>query len=257
MPIRYRCQHCGQLQSIATRMAGQWVTCPICAQETRVPHEDELSQTSSERPVDVAADQPVECTEEDSPAEIRATAGEGGDSPSVPGATTVSHSARESHSAQAESPRRSSPGDEGEFRLRRPRTEFDDMDLTPMVDVTFLLLIFFMITASFSLQKTIEFPAPNPEQQGASQSLSLEDLEESTVFVRIDERNGIFIDDVPVPNRDVLIEKLQAARLTTLRSETAIDAHVEALHETVVTVIDAATSAGMQRIRLVSRSRDP
>ena len=32
----------------------------------------------------------------------------------------------------------------------------DDLDMTPMVDVTFLLLIFFMVTASFGLQRAIE-----------------------------------------------------------------------------------------------------
>ena len=35
-----------------------------------------------------------------------------------------------------------------------------DMDMTPMVDVTFLLLIFFMVTAAFSLQKSLQIPAP-------------------------------------------------------------------------------------------------
>ncbi|EMI41514.1 ExbD/TolR family protein [Rhodopirellula sp. SWK7] len=33
-----------------------------------------------------------------------------------------------------------------------------DLDMTPMVDVTFLLLIFFMVTASFSMQKSIQIP---------------------------------------------------------------------------------------------------
>ena len=32
----------------------------------------------------------------------------------------------------------------------------DELDMTPMVDVTFLLLIFFMVTASFTLQKSLE-----------------------------------------------------------------------------------------------------
>jgi biopolymer transport protein ExbD len=39
----------------------------------------------------------------------------------------------------------------------------DDMDMTPMVDVTFLLLIFFMITASFSSEKVFEKPPPLSE----------------------------------------------------------------------------------------------
>jgi biopolymer transport protein ExbD len=41
------------------------------------------------------------------------------------------------------------------FGQRAPREEAE-MDMTPMVDVTFLLLIFFMVTASFKLQKAIQ-----------------------------------------------------------------------------------------------------
>jgi len=49
----------------------------------------------------------------------------------------------------------------------------EELDLTPMVDVTFLLLIFFMITASFSIQKTLSVPPPDPEKEGASTSTTL------------------------------------------------------------------------------------
>ena len=37
-------------------------------------------------------------------------------------------------------------------------------------------------------------------------------------------------------------------------TELAIDAHPDALHETVVLVIDSATAAGMQKIRIVARA---
>ena len=40
---------------------------------------------------------------------------------------------------------------------RKPR-QGAGLDMTPMVDVTFLLLIFFMVTAAFNLQKSIEMP---------------------------------------------------------------------------------------------------
>ena len=128
------------------------------------------------------------------------------------------------------------------------------IDMTPLVDVAFLLLIFFMVTASFSLQKTIELPPPNPDQKGAAQALTLEDLQANTVFVKIDEANQIFVDDIPAGDPDRLEGVLTQARLTTLRTEVAIDAHPESRHESVVQVIDAATAAGMQKVRIVSRA---
>ncbi|MBB3207394.1 biopolymer transport protein ExbD [Rhodopirellula rubra] len=39
-----------------------------------------------------------------------------------------------------------------------------DLDMTPMVDVTFLLLIFFMVTASFSMQKSIQIPRQTSDE---------------------------------------------------------------------------------------------
>ena len=38
-----------------------------------------------------------------------------------------------------------------------------DINVTPMVDVTFLLLIFFMVTAAFSMQNDPQIAPKNPE----------------------------------------------------------------------------------------------
>ncbi|MEC8344928.1 MAG: biopolymer transporter ExbD, partial [Planctomycetota bacterium] len=63
-----------------------------------------------------------------------------------------------------------------------------ELDMTPMVDVTFLLLIFFMVTASFTLLKTIEQPAPNSEEPSMT---TVEEFEDNPdyVLVFIDEFN--------------------------------------------------------------------
>jgi len=126
--------------------------------------------------------------------------------------------------------------------------------LTPMVDMTFLLLIFFMITASFSVQKSIEFPAPSPEQKGAAQAvLSLEDFKSTSIIVRIDERNAIFVDDEPLSPYDRLSDVLRS-RMSPERTELALTADAEALHDTVISVVDAANEVGIQRIRLAAQT---
>ena len=61
---------------------------------------------------------------------------------------------------------------------RSEDVERDDLDMTPMVDVTFLLLIFFMVTAAFSLQKSLEVPTPD-QQENATESRTLEEIEAS------------------------------------------------------------------------------
>src|SRR5687767_4367931 len=45
-----------------------------------------------------------------------------------------------------------------EFKKRAPLDQ--EMDMTPMVDCVFQLLIFFMVTASFVMQKSLKVPPP-------------------------------------------------------------------------------------------------
>lgn len=123
----------------------------------------------------------------------------------------------------------------------------EEMDLTPMVDVTFLLLIFFMITASFSIQKSLEVPAPDPEEKGQSTAIrNLEEFEEESIMVEIDARNLVTVDEQMVSDLKLLPKVLKAAR----KPEILITAHEDSLHEVVVRVIDAANEVGLQKIRV-------
>merc|ERR1739841_85935 len=82
--------------------------------------------------------------------------------------------------------------DDDDVGIDRRRPEFEEMDLTPMVDVTFLLLIFFMITAAFSLQKSIEMPRQQTDAP-STQVTDEEDDELETIEVEVDEFGGFLV----------------------------------------------------------------
>lgn len=151
------------------------------------------------------------------------------------------------------------PVDEGDddgpaLRLRKQNRTDDEMDLTPMVDVTFQLLIFFMVTASFALQKSIEVPTPDQEKKGAAQQLQiLDDIEATSIQVQIDANNSILIDDDAVPDPTRLTDMLRDKMRKEQKTELMITASAAALHRSVIAVIDAANEVGMQKIRMVSR----
>ena len=213
MPIRFRCPSCQQVLSVTSRKAGQKVRCPACQSALRVPTP---KVESPREPESAPAVEPAVVAK------------------SIFGPVMVEEPESE----------------EEEFELRRAQTEFEEMDLTPMVDVTFLLLIFFMITASFTMQKAIGFPPPSPDEQGASvQPKQLEDFKDECVIVEIHEDNSISIDEERIP----LDANLAAMLATKGKNEMLIDAHETALHETVVKVVDAGNEVQMQRIRLGSR----
>jgi biopolymer transport protein ExbD len=145
-----------------------------------------------------------------------------------------------------------------EMEVARPRHAVDDeMDLTPMVDVTFLLLIFFMITAAFAVQKAINVPPMNDPQ--AAQAQTVDQLEQDSIVVRVDADNVYWI---AAPGWS---EERQAVSQAEMRSQMRearsggkgptkllVQAHGSARHESVVAALDAGSGNGMEEIRLLS-----
>ena len=138
--------------------------------------------------------------------------------------------------------------DDDEYELRKSRLDDEEMDLTPMVDVTFLLLIFFMITASFSTQKAIEIPVPDPDEEGAAAQPTIEEIMQESVLVEIDADNTVTVDYEAISDISEL-EDLLRTKIEEGKNELMVKAEKEALHETVVFVFDTGTEVGMQKLR--------
>jgi biopolymer transport protein ExbD len=146
-----------------------------------------------------------------------------------------------------------------------PKSGFmdDGLDMTPMVDVTFLLLIFFMVTAAFALQKSIQIPTPDPSES-AAESRTIEELEQDddNVIVRIDKDNTIWVNDSEAPSEQELLTQLKAAREgapgTTTKgpSKLLVMASGDSRHEKVVMALDAGTAAGFDDVRLANGDED-
>ncbi len=229
MPIKFRCQHCNQLMSIATRKAGTVTVCPRCAHDTLVPEEQE-------------SDLQEEIQNDLTPSEEESDDNDNTQAAKEP--------AVEAGSFQLASVSDEPEDEELDFEIKRADTDFEELDMTPMVDVTFLLLIFFMVTASFSIQKSIEVPPPDPDQQGAAQTVQpLDELEETSILVEIDEENRFFVESEPVNDPRDLPTILAEVRSRDSKYEVIVSVDERTRHEAVVTAIDAAQEIGMQRIR--------
>ncbi len=129
----------------------------------------------------------------------------------------------------------------------------EEVDMTPMVDVVFLLLIFFMVTAAFSLQKAKETPTPEKKEQAASKTLQEIEEDDDYVIVEIRGDNTVFVDDVEAPSKHDLIVKLREARQGTPGSRgpssLLVLADRECHHAALVMALDAGNAAGMENIR--------
>ena len=139
-----------------------------------------------------------------------------------------------------------------------------EMDMTPMVDVTFLLLIFFILTATFSFQKSLQVPTPEPEE--ASTQAVPKDLEEDPEFitVRIDAMNTFYVIttdwEEECPSKEELYVKLREARDGNsdgiIPHKMVVMANGEAFHEKVVTALDAGAAVGIDEVQLMTVEDD-
>ena len=146
------------------------------------------------------------------------------------------------------------------FRLRgRDSDDREELDMTPMVDVTFLLLIFFMVTAAFSLQKSLEVPPPD-RQESTMQAPTVEELEsdDDYVVLRIERDDTIYVNGNEAPSRQEVLQQLRDACDSTPGTSSAgpsnllVLADGDCLHETVVMALDVGNAVGFEHIRLAT-----
>jgi biopolymer transport protein ExbD len=141
--------------------------------------------------------------------------------------------------------------DEDAFSLSRsgPAT-VEELDLAPMVDVAFQLVLFFMVAAQTVLYKTLEIPKPSQEQAPAAvaqgRSRTLDDLKDDYILVEIDPSGAMKIDRQPVAaDMIALVERLRSARETTHRKAMLLSADFATPHRNSVLAYDAANEIGL------------
>ena len=80
--------------------------------------------------------------------------------------------------------------------------EKGSLDIAPLIDVIFLLLIFFMLTSSFILQPGIKVNLPK--------AVTSEVLQRELLIITVTDGNKVFIDERPV-NQDELVSRISLA----------------------------------------------
>ncbi|MGR2769691.1 ExbD/TolR family protein [Photobacterium ganghwense] len=134
------------------------------------------------------------------------------------------------------------------MRLNRPSSAREDaqVDLTSMLDIVFIMLIFFIVTSSFVRESGVEVNRPQ-----ASNVVSQKD---AGIFVAITSANDVYID-----KRVVDVERVQATLEHLLLDQSdaslVIQADEHAYNGTVVKVMDAAKGAGVKNIALAAEKR--
>jgi len=131
--------------------------------------------------------------------------------------------------------------------FRHARRPDVSINLTPLIDVVFLLLIFFMVSTSFSelTQLTVNLP----EADGARAP------DEIGLVVVIDSAGNVTVGGDPVPNEaEGLYRALEAAANGNVDVPLTLSADAMTPHQYVVMVLDVASLLGLQRVTIATES---
>lgn len=113
------------------------------------------------------------------------------------------------------------------------------IDMTPMVDVIILLLIFFFMTSQFKEPHGIEITLPKGDSQ-VKVPIS------NTVTLRVDENDNITMNDEPIDDLKEIRSFLIDRQSTNPKLITILEVHPDATYGTMVDVLDEFKIASEQ-----------
>ena len=126
----------------------------------------------------------------------------------------------------------------------RPRGEEEvDVNLTPLIDVVFLLLIFFMVSTTFIRESEIELTLPEASADVREEPIDI-------IEIAIDANGRYFVNGSALISSQLAVirQALNDVRPSDAEPVVVISADAEASHQSVVTVMDAARQIGLTRI---------
>ncbi|MEM1402021.1 MAG: biopolymer transporter ExbD [Pseudomonadota bacterium] len=131
--------------------------------------------------------------------------------------------------------------------VKEKEEEGADIDLTPMLDVVFIMLIFFIVVASFIKEAGIEVNRPDSNNEPP-------DSDSSSILVVIESDDQIWMENRRVDTRAV---RANIQRLLAADPEAAVSIKVDkgARANTVVDVADAAREANATAINWATGDR--
>ncbi|MDD3519461.1 MAG: biopolymer transporter ExbD [Chromatiales bacterium] len=130
---------------------------------------------------------------------------------------------------------------------RRERDGLSIVDLTPLIDVVFLLLIFFMVTTTFNRHSELKIQLPEA-------STAVQETQRQTVELLIDVRGHYYIDgkELVSTRLDTVIAALRQAADNDAATPLIVRADAKTPHQAVVTALDAASRLGMTRLSIAT-----
>ena len=134
------------------------------------------------------------------------------------------------------------------MNLRPTPREPVDINLTPLIDVVFLLLIFFMVSTTFNRDSELSIELPAASADAQQQQID-------SIEVAIDAKGRFYVNGRQLLNTQAktLRQALQAAAGESDSPPIIINADAMTPHQAVVQIMDAARELGFVRLTFATR----
>jgi biopolymer transport protein ExbD len=123
-----------------------------------------------------------------------------------------------------------------------------EINITPMLDIVFIMLIFFIVTTSFVKEKGLEVSRPSKSPPKEIQQ------DKGPIVVRIDSTGLISVKGRILEPRAV-VANLEREKAEKPASPLIVAAHPEADTEALVTVLDAARAVGIESVNVATSTQ--
>lgn len=137
------------------------------------------------------------------------------------------------------------------MKFRKERKEGMQVNMTPLIDVVFLLLIFFMVSTSFTKENQLQINLPEAEAEqvtSGAEGLTLTIEENGTYSL-----NGQVLAN---SKAETLVAALRLESEDNLEQSLTLVADANATHQSVVTAMDAAGRLGFVNLRISTQEPD-
>jgi biopolymer transport protein ExbD len=134
------------------------------------------------------------------------------------------------------------------MNLRPERSdERVDINLTPLIDVVFLLLIFFMVSTTFDRHAKLKVELPEASAKPAQ-------VQQEPVVIAIDAKGNYFIDDRQLVNTKLETLKIALRKTVADKEDVSLVLRADAKtpHQAVVRAMDAASQLGLTRLSIAT-----
>jgi len=134
------------------------------------------------------------------------------------------------------------------MRFKRNKRVETPPDITPMIDVVFLLLIFFMLSTTFIVQPGITISLPKSSAEEIKK-------QKEEIEISISREGGFYLDGNKV-DLETLKEIFIDAAEASMESVVIINADEKASHGDVVAVMDIAKESGITKLAVATSPKD-